>query len=107
MQKEEMEDGILLMDRADICVDHTLVVSVASVLRPAANQNLSLIFSVFTIFSAAGLRATSRNFVANSLILVRMHTFLIDYNYKIIILNSLHICDSTTLCYIKQATFVA
>jgi hypothetical protein len=77
----------------------------ASVLRPAANQSLLLNFSVFSVFSAAGLRTTSRILAGNLLTLVR--TFLPGYNYKVTILNSLHICSSTTSLKRKQTAFVA
>ncbi len=81
--------------------------NIASVLRPAANQNLSLVFSANFGFFCSRSEGNIRNFVANPLTLVRIHIFLLGYNYKITKSILLYICSLTTPFNIKQAMFVA
>jgi len=78
-----------------------------SILRPAINQNLSLVFSANFGFFCSRSKSNIRNFVANPLTLVRIHIFLPNYNHKIIKSILSHICSLITLLNIKQATFVA
>jgi len=73
----------------------------ALVLRPAANQNLSLVFSANFDFFCSRSKSNICNFVVNLLTLIRIYIFLLDYNYKIIKLILLYIYSLTILFNIK------